>query len=333
MAEEELDNHNQQDETGLTAPSSDHHDENDFQNVEFPLDDESSLPAQELDDENDTKRQKRRNCITRVFLGLILLGFIIFVTVDSLTTGYIRDGIDAFLHWVQENPAPGIFLFMLVYFVATLLFIPGSILTLGAGFVFGNAFSLGAGLLLGTLSVFLGAFSGACVAFVIARYLLRGYMLRLTKKYALFEALDAALKEKGFRIMALLRLSPIIPYNIVNYLAGVTAISFRDYAFSMIFIIPGTAFYIFLGASAGSLADSANSGEDLTVTIAVIIVGVVLGLAAILITSYYAKKELSRVLRERSSNASEPEVDEEAVMEVAGQIEDPISDPNQAELN
>jgi uncharacterized membrane protein YdjX (TVP38/TMEM64 family) len=117
---------------------------------------------------NNKRRQKRRNCIKRVFLGPILLGFIVFV--DSLTTGYVRDGIDAFLRWVQENPAPGIILFMLVYFVATLHFIPGSILTLGAGLVFGNAFSLGAGLLLGTSSVYIGAFSRACPAIVNAWY-------------------------------------------------------------------------------------------------------------------------------------------------------------------
>jgi hypothetical protein len=71
-------------------------------------------------DENYRQRQKRQNCIKRVFLELIPLDFIVFVIVGSLVMGYICNGIDAFLRRVQENPAPGIFLFTLIYFVAML---------------------------------------------------------------------------------------------------------------------------------------------------------------------------------------------------------------------
>jgi hypothetical protein len=70
------------------------------------------------------------------------------------------------------------------------LFIPGSILTLGAGFVFANAFGLGLGIVVGTLSVFIGASAGSIVAFLVGRYLLRDWVKGLSKKYAIFEALD-----------------------------------------------------------------------------------------------------------------------------------------------
>merc|ERR1712232_416881 len=188
---------------------------------------------------------------------------------------------------------------------ATVLFVPGSILTLGAGFVFANAFGLGIGILLGTLSVFFGASAGAILAFLFGRYLLRDWVKGLTKNYAIFEALDAALEDKGFRIMTLHRLSPIIPFNAINYIAGVTAISARDYVLAMFAILPGSILYVFLGASAGSLADSANSGSNLTVTIIVIVVGIVFGIASIVATSYYAKKELNRIVAARQTAIDE----------------------------
>ena len=77
-----------------------------------------------------------------------------------------------------------------LFIVCTVLFVPGSILTLGAGFVFANAFGLGVGLLIGTLSVFFGASAGAIIAFLLGRYLLRDWVQGLASKYAIFEALD-----------------------------------------------------------------------------------------------------------------------------------------------
>jgi len=198
---------------------------------------------------------------TKLLIALFLVSFILFVVLDStIGNGWILDVVEAFLNWIEDNTAPGIFVFIVVYFVATIFFIPGSILTLGAGFVFANAFGLGPGVLLGTLTVFLGASSGAVAAFLLGRFLLRDWVSRKTQKYTIFEALDNALAEKGFRIMALLRLSPIIPFNVLNYVAGVTAIGFWQYVWAMFAILPGTVLYVFLGASAGSLADSANGG-------------------------------------------------------------------------
>jgi membrane protein implicated in regulation of membrane protease activity len=99
-----------------------------------------------------------------------------------------------------------------------------------------------------------------------------------------------------------LRLSPIIPFSALNYLAGTLSVSFRDYLLSMFAIIPGTVLYVFLGASAGSLADSAGSGSsNTTVTIVVVVVGIVLGVLAIYLTTRYARKELQRIIEERQN--------------------------------
>ena len=95
--------------------------------------------------------------------------------------------------------------------------------------------------------------------------------------------------------MTLLRLSPIIPFNAVNYIVGVTSISFLNYCLALFAILPGTILYVFLGASAGSLADSANSDDNQLVTIIVVVVGAVFGIFAIVLTSMYAKRELNKV--------------------------------------
>jgi uncharacterized membrane protein YdjX (TVP38/TMEM64 family) len=106
-----------------------------------------------------------------------------------------------------------------------------------------------------------------------------------------------ALKEKGFRIMALLRLSPIIPFNALNYISGVTAISLAAYSWAIIAILPGTILYVFLGATAGSLVDSSQRSDNETITIVTIIIGAIFGILGVFAVSYYAKQELNTILQ------------------------------------
>lgn len=257
-----------------------------------------------------------RHYLIPISIGLILLGLIIYIIVDSMTTGNVRTGLEFFLTWIQSNPGAGTVSFMLVYAVATVLFVPGSLLTLGAGFVFSATFGLGFGIFLGTLVVFVGACAGAMVSFLLARYLLRKQVEKLSKKYATFEAIDTAIRENGFKIFVLLRLSPLIPYNVFNYVGGVTDVSFRSYCFALIGILPGTVLYVFLGASAGSLTESAMSGSDPTVTIIVLVLGLVPSVAAVWLTARYAKRELNRTLEARSSSSqgeSDGDVEEHSV--------------------
>jgi uncharacterized membrane protein YdjX (TVP38/TMEM64 family) len=223
-------------------------------------------PAAATDDDNATTKQKSCCSPTKLMIGLVLLALVTFVIIDSSTTGYVRSAVSNFLEWIETHAVAGIFLFIMVYFIATVFFIPGSLLTLGAGFVFASAFGLGPGVALGTLVVFSGAASGALAAFLLGRYLLRDAVGRLSTKYAVFQALDQALIGNGLKIFILLRLSPIVPFAALNYVAGVTAVSLRDYAIALIAILPGTLLYVFLGASAGSLADNANgsSGQSPT---------------------------------------------------------------------
>jgi len=249
--------------------------------------------------------QRDRAWYKKVIIGSILLAIICFVVIDSIFGRKdIRQGITIFLEWTKKNPGKGMIAFIFVYFIATVFCIPGSVLTLGSGFVFSASFdgSIIWGVCLGTIAVFIGAFASAIIAFLLGRYLFHDSVRRLSQQYKIFEALDIALAEKGLRIMCLLRLSPITPFVVLNYIAGVSTVRFDSYCLSNFAILPGTIFYVFLGASAGSLTDTMNtsngsSNEDnKTVTIIVIVIGVTFGISAIALTSYYAKRELNKIV-------------------------------------
>lgn len=261
------------------------------------------------DDDNDddggssNSNAKIRRTLTRITLALIVVGFIIYVIIDSQGDKNVSRITQDFLQWVEDNPAAGIFAFIGVYFLATVLFIPGSLLTLGSGFIFANVFGLGLGILMATAAVFIGASSGCIGAFLLGRYLLRDNMEKVALKYPVILAIDSALKQQGFKIVGLLRLSPIVPFNAINYILGITAVPLRDYVFACVGMIPGTVFYVFLGSSAGNLVDSASSGQgSKTVSIVVIVLGAVFGIAAVTVITYFAKKELKQIIKDNEEN-------------------------------
>lgn len=136
---------------------------------------------------------------------------------------------------------------MALYVLATVLFLPGWILTLGAGAVFG--------VIKGSILVSIGATLGATAAFLIGRHLARGWVASKTAGNPRFEAIDAAVAREGWKIVGLTRLSPAFPFNLLNYAFGLTRVSLRDYVLaSWIGMMPGTVMYVYLGSLAGDLA-------------------------------------------------------------------------------
>lgn len=135
--------------------------------------------------------------------------------------------------------------FILLYIVATIFLVPGSILTLGAGLVFGVVW--------GSVYVLIGAIIGETVAFLLGRYITRDWISRKMQNNQTFLALNQALKREGLKIILLTRLSPIFPFSLLNYAFGVTGISLRDYFIGSIGMIPMTITYVYLGSLAEDL--------------------------------------------------------------------------------
>jgi uncharacterized membrane protein YdjX (TVP38/TMEM64 family) len=150
------------------------------------------------------------------------------------------------LEWVNGLGIFGAIAFIAIYIIATVAFFPGSILTLGAGVVFGVG--------LGSLYVFIGATLGAAAAFLVGRYLARGWVSQKIAGNVKFRAIDEAVGREGFKIVLLTRLSPVFPFNLLNYAYGVTGVSLKDYILASIGMIPGTILYVYIGSLAGSIA-------------------------------------------------------------------------------
>jgi uncharacterized membrane protein YdjX (TVP38/TMEM64 family) len=133
-----------------------------------------------------------------------------------------------------------------LYAVATVGFVPGSLLTLAAGAIFG----LG----LGTAVVMGGATLGASAAFLVARHLARRLVERKLATWPRFAALDHAISAQGRKVVFLLRLSPIVPFNALNYALGVTRVRFLDYLVASVGMLPASVLYVYYGHVAGDLA-------------------------------------------------------------------------------
>ena len=163
------------------------------------------------------------------------------------------DILASFLDWVQGIGAWGAVLFAAAYVPAAVLFVPGSLLTLAAGFVFG--------LLKGTAIVSLGSTAGAAAAFLVGRSLAHDWVARRMTGRPTLAAIGRAVETEAFKVVLLTRLSPVFPFNLLNYAFGLTAVSFRTYVLaSWIGMLPGTIMYVYLGSAAKSLA-ALLSGE------------------------------------------------------------------------
>ncbi len=156
------------------------------------------------------------------------------------------------------NPLPGLALriaelgawapalFILTYIAATVAFVPGSVLSLAAGAIFG--------LWRGVALVFAGAVLGSSLAFALARGLLHHRVAGWLARDPRLAAVGQAVTGEGLVVVLLLRLSPVIPYNVLNYALGVSGVRFRDFLIGSVGMLPGTFLYTYSGKLMGDVA-------------------------------------------------------------------------------
>jgi uncharacterized membrane protein YdjX (TVP38/TMEM64 family) len=137
---------------------------------------------------------------------------------------------------------------------------------------------------------------GSIASFLLGRYLFRDFVLQMAAKYPTFRAVDRALQGNGFKIMILLRLSPLIPYNALDYMCGITSIPLSAYSAALVALLPGVIMYTFIGATASSLAaGTKDASENKAARIFSVIFGITFAILGVAVASYYSKLELDKV--------------------------------------
>lgn len=184
----------------------------------------------------------------------------------------LQEWMHAFTTWVRGYGMTGMLVFAAAYVVAVVGLAPAGVMSVAAGVVFG---------VWGFPTVVAAATLGAVLAFLIARYLARERIGLAIQKRPLLRAIDQAVQEEGWKTVVLLRLTPLVPFNIQNYLLGVTDVGLLPYALGTFFgIMPGAALYVYLGAigeaaargGGGGIAQTVFIGIGLIATVAVVVV-------------------------------------------------------------
>jgi len=151
------------------------------------------------------------------------------------------------LEWIKGFGPVGLWIYAALYICACVFLIPTVILTLGAGAIYGVA--------VGSALVSVSSTVGATAAFLIGRFFARNWVTNLVAGNSKFGAIDEAVADGGWKVIGLIRLSPVFPFNLSNYAFGLTRISLREYVLATwLGMLPGTVMYVYLGSLASDLA-------------------------------------------------------------------------------
>ncbi len=181
----------------------------------------------------------------------VLGGFILTLIALVLFFGPTETGESLLELWDPGAGPIGALSFAVVYIAATTVFIPAVVLAVGAGFLFGGVW--------GSIIAVLCRPLGALAALIIGRYVARDRVRRWTEKWEDFDRIDKLVVDKPFRVVFLLRLFPIIPFNMANYVFGVTGVEWKRYLIATFLgVAPGTLVYAYLGTTAGGIAEAVD---------------------------------------------------------------------------
>lgn len=225
---------------------------------------------------------------TRALLVLTLLATLI-VGVSLLP---IADWTIRVAERARGTGAAGVALFFAIYVASTVALLPGSILTLAAGFVYGPWWGLAVA---SPASV-----TGATCAFLLGRTALRDWAAQKVGESRRARAIDAAVAREGFKLVLLLRLSPLVPFNLLNYILSLSRVTTGRYVLaSFLGMLPGTALYVYLGSLAPAAAElrttAASGGRTST---ALYVAGLVATVAVVVVVTRAARRALNAELQE-----------------------------------
>ena len=193
----------------------------------------------------------------RFIIKLLLVALVGFLLLAGIKYFHVQELLKKLLSWVADLGTWGPFIYIVIYILACVFFIPGSILTLGAGVLFG--------VIKGSIIVSIASTLGATCAFLVGRHIARDWVSKKIQSNPKFQAIDEAVAREGWKIVGLTRLSPVFPFNLLNYAYGLTRVSLRDYFFaSWVGMLPGGIMYVYIGSLAGEIAKIGGEGRSRT---------------------------------------------------------------------
>lgn len=219
---------------------------------------------------------------------LRVVAVLVGVAVLYLVGRQAGDLIPRFAAWVDTLGWWGPAVFAAGYALATVAFVPGSALTLAAGAIFG--------IVEGVVVVFVGASVGATAAFLVARHLARDWVESKLEGNDRFAAIDRAVGREGLKIVVLLRLSPVFPFNLLNYALGLTRVRLSHYVIACLGMLPGTLLYVYSGKVLGDVAAVAGGAPTQRGAGYWVVMG--LGLVATVVVTALVTRVARRALRE-----------------------------------
>ena len=207
--------------------------------------------------------------------------------------------IEPFFFWFENHFYKGISLYAIIFVAMTIFFLPTTFLNLGGALIFTKFKGPTVGFLLTVFLVIFSSVLGGVIGFVIGRFFIRNWIRKhLTRRIKLFRAIDLGLKHNGFKMVLLMRMTPIMPHNLFPYIMSVTSLRIKDFITgSVVGMFPNTCIYVYIGMQLDSVADiiDGNYGlgpwQPVLITVGIVMVVV---LTSLMIT--FSKEELNKLI-------------------------------------
>jgi uncharacterized membrane protein YdjX (TVP38/TMEM64 family) len=223
---------------------------------------------------------------------LLIGGLFLAVILVAVWTLPLEAWLDAASGWIDAHPLQGRALFVVAFVVGVTLMIPGSVLFMSGGYLFG--------FLEGFPLVAICTGLGAAAAYLIGRTIARDWVASQVASSARFQALDRALEQKGVVVVMLSRLSLILPYNVLNYMYSITKISLVPYSVAtLVGMLPAVALFVYLGSAAQNVEQIFSDSRDTGPLGPVLLIG---GLLAVIAASVIVQRAAAKALREDISS-------------------------------
>ncbi|CAG9330046.1 unnamed protein product [Blepharisma stoltei] len=215
-------------------------------------------------------------------------------------------------NWTKENPVYGLLLIQVVCIIGLIIMIPSTLFALTIGYICGMLCGEIFGFILGILLISVTSQVAAVLSFFLARYLFRDMVINnIKEEWVKTRAVLKALETKGIKVVFLCRLSPVIPYGILNYIVGASSIPFQHFFIGNLGLIPGFSLYVYIAVTMGSVQEALSNQTSSDWYWYLIAIGGVLIIATCIYITWVSKKELQKILDEQEESEAPLFMEEE----------------------